>query len=45
MCRYWYLDSSQEIAAKSGFSETKVRSMLHRLRIRLDKHLEKEGLR
>ena len=45
LCRYWYLDSSQEIAAKSGFSETKVRSMLHRLRIRLDKHLEKEGLR
>ena len=45
LCRYWYLDSSQEIAAKSGFSETKVRSMLRRLRIRLDKHLEKEGLR
>ena len=45
LCRYWYLDSSQEIAAKSGFSETKVRSMLCRLRIRLDKHLEKEGLR
>ena len=45
LCRYWYLDSSQEIAAKSGFSEAKVRSMLHRLRIRLNKHLEKEGLR
>ena len=45
LCRYWYLDSTMEIAAKSGFSETKVRSMLHRLRIRLDKHLEKEGLK
>ena len=45
LCRYWYLDSTLEISAKSGFSETKVRSMLHRLRIRLDRHLEKEGLK
>lgn len=45
LCRYWYLDSSEEIAEKSGFSATKVRSMLHRVRGRLEKHLEKEGLR
>ena len=45
LCRYWYLESSQEIAEHSGFSRTKVRSMLHRIRGRLDTYLEKEGLR
>ena len=45
LCRYWYLESSREIAEHSGFSETKVRSMLHRIRGRLDTYLEKEGLR
>lgn len=45
LCRYWYLESSQEIAEHSGFSQTKVRSMLHRIRGRLDTYLEKEVLR
>lgn len=45
LCRYWYLDTSEEIAEKSGFSATKVRSMLQRIRGRLNTHLEKEGLR
>ena len=45
LCRYWYLESSQEIAEHSGFSQTKVRSMLHRIRGRLDTYMEKEGLR
>lgn len=45
LCRYWYLDTSEEIAEKSGFTPTKVRSMLHRIRGRLEKHLEKEGYR
>lgn len=45
LCRYWYLDSTRQISEKSGFSETKVRSMLHRLRGRLDRHLEEEGLK
>ena len=45
LCRYWYLDSSEEIAEKSGFSVSKVKSMLYRLRKRLNAHLEKEGLR
>ena len=44
LCRYWYLESSQEIAEHSGFSQTKVHSMLHRIRGRLDTYLEKEGL-
>ena len=45
LCRYWYLESSWEIAEHSGFSQTKVRSMLHSIRGRLDTYLEKEGLR
>lgn len=44
LCRYWYLDSTEEIAEKSGFSASKVKSMLYRLRKRLHEQLEKEGL-
>lgn len=43
LCRYWYLDSVKEIAAFFGFTESKVASMLLRLRKRLRAHLEKEG--
>ena len=43
LCRYWYLDSVKEIAAYFGFTESKVASMLLRLRKRLRAHLEKEG--
>lgn len=45
LCRYWYLDSTEQIAEKSGFSVSKVKSMLFRIRKRLNTHLEKEGLR
>ena len=45
LCRYWYLESSREIGEHTGFSQAKVRSMLHRIRGRLDTYLEKEGLR
>lgn len=44
VCRYWYLDSSKEIADRCGFSRGKVRTMLRRTRIRLMEHLSKEGL-
>jgi len=43
VCRYWYLDSVSEIAARFGFSESKVKSMLLRLRRRLKNWLEREG--
>ena len=33
--RYWYLESIPEIAARFGFSESKVTAMLHRLREKL----------
>lgn len=42
--RYWYLDSLTEIAEKTGFSGSKVASMLYRLRGRLKKQLIKEEL-
>ena len=44
MRRYWYLDSLGDIAEKTGFSGSKVASMLYRLRGRLKKQLIKEEL-
>lgn len=44
VCRYWYLADMRQISKAFGFSESKVKSMLHRTRIRLKSHLEKEGL-
>lgn len=43
LCRYWYLDSIPAISDASGFTESKVTSMLHRLRGRLRKTLSEEG--
>ncbi len=45
VCRYWYLDSTADIAKRFGFSENKVSSMLHRIRGRLKKRLVREGIR
>ena len=42
--RYWYLDSLTDISEKTGFSGSKVASMLYRLRGRLKKQLIKEEL-
>ena len=44
LCRYWYMDSVQEISEAFGFSQTKVTTMLYRTRNKLRKALEKEGL-
>lgn len=43
ICRYWYLDTTADIGARFGFSQSKVTSMLHRTRGKLRRHLEKEG--
>ena len=43
LCRYWYLDSIQTISQVSGFSQSKVTSMLYRLRGKLQKKLSEEG--
>ena len=42
--RYWYLDSLADIAKNTGFSGSKVASMLFRLRGRLKKQVIKEEL-
>ena len=44
VCRYWYLDTTQIIADRFGFSQSKVTAMLHRIRGKLRKRLEREGL-
>lgn len=43
LCRYWYMDSVQAISQASGFSQSKVTSMLHRTRNKLRKMLSEEG--
>lgn len=42
--RYWYCDSIEKIAADYGFSESKVKSMLMRIRNKLRKYLERNGI-
>lgn len=42
--RYWYFDSVKEIAARCGFSQSKVKSSLHASRERLRRRLEEEGV-
>jgi len=41
--RYWYCDSVAEIAAGTGFSQSRIKSLLHRTRKGLREHLQKEG--
>lgn len=45
LCRYWYVNSLDEIADKTGFSVGKIKSILHRTRSRLSRQLDKEELR
>ena len=44
LCRYWYVDSVEAIAEKFGFSQSKVKTMLHRTRAKLRMQLAEEGL-
>lgn len=41
--RYWHCDGIAEIAAATGFTQTKVRSLLHRTRKGLREYLIREG--
>ena len=43
LCRYWYMDSIDSLCKQFGFSESKVKSMLMRTRIKLRDTLAKEG--
>ncbi len=40
VCRYWYFDSIEEISENFGFTKSKVKSILYRLRKNLQKHLK-----
>ena len=44
LLRYWYLHPVADIAEKFSWTQSKVTSMLHRLRGKLHKQLAKEGL-
>lgn len=44
VCRYWYFDSVEEIGKRFGFSKSKVKSTLYRIRKKLHKHLQEEEL-
>lgn len=44
LCRYWYLDPVRTVSRTFGFSESKVKSMLHRTRTKLRTYLQKEGM-
>ena len=45
LCRYWYVNSMEDIARKTGFSIGKIKSMLHRTRKRLSAILQEEDLK
>lgn len=42
--RYWFGETVSELAQEFRCSESRIKSLLHRLRKRLRKHLEEEGL-
>ncbi len=42
--RYWFGDSIEDITAWSGFSKSKIKSILFRIRKELKEYLEKEGI-
>ena len=44
ICRYWYLDSIEDICKNFGFGKSKIKSMLFRTRKKLLSFLEKEGV-
>lgn len=44
MRRYYYFDSIETIAQRTGFSQSKVKSMLYEMRRKLRMYLESEGI-
>ena len=42
--RYWYCDTIAQIAKDFSVSESKVASLLYRMRLKLKEYLEKEGI-
>ena len=44
LCRYWYFDSIEEICRCTGYSQSKIKSMLFNIRKKLRGYLESEGV-
>lgn len=44
VCRYWYFDSIEDIAARFSFSPSKTKMILKRTRDKLKDYLTKEGV-
>lgn len=42
--RYWYFDSIEAICQCTGYSQSKIKSILFEMRRKLRKHLESEGI-
>ena len=42
--RYWYFDSIESICGSTGFTQSKVKSMLYEMRKKLGKYLESQGI-
>ena len=42
--RYWFFDEISAISQRYGYSESKIKSMLMRLRIKLKEKLEQDGI-
>jgi len=42
--RYWHMESVASLAARFGYGQSRVKSMLHRTRAKLRRYLEEEGL-
>ena len=42
--RYWHFDSIESICKRTGFSQSKVKSILYEMRLKLRKYLESEGI-
>lgn len=44
LCRYWYVDANETIAEKFCLSQSKVKTILYRTRVKLRKRFAEEGL-
>ena len=42
--RYWHMESVADLAARFGYGQSRIKSMLHRTRGKLQKYLREEGL-
>ncbi|MBR5093700.1 MAG: sigma-70 family RNA polymerase sigma factor [Oscillospiraceae bacterium] len=45
VCRYWFLAPLEELSRRTGYSQSKLKSMLARTRKKLDRYLREEGYR